>query len=101
MSAQSSERLAQLFERELRGTEPVAHADRPRIPPPPPRISQELEAQVAAFVEETRNRGGTPERMLVELKRLLADIAPDVPGSRRSELVSKLTGRAIDAFFGR
>lgn len=100
MSAQSSERLAQLFERELRGAEPVAHADRPRVPTTP-RISQELEAQVAVFVEETRSRLGTPERMLVELKRLLADIALDVPRSRRSELVSKLTGRAIDVFFGR
>ena len=101
MSAQSSERLAQLFERELRSLEPVANADRRIVAATTPRVSQELEAQVTAFVAETRINGGTPERMLVELKQLLADVATDVPRARRTELVSKLTGRAIDAFFGR
>jgi len=39
--------------------------------------------------------------MLVELKTVLAHAAPGVPSSDRSELLAELTGRAINAFFGR
>lgn len=102
MSAPSPERLAVLFERELRRLEPVANADRPTKPPVmTPRVSQELEDQVADFAAQSRQNGGTPEQMLVTLKSVLASVALDIPPSRRSEFVSQVTGRAIDAFFGR
>lgn len=101
MSVPSPERLAQLFERELRRLEPVSRADSPPPRHQTPRVSQELEAQVAEFAAETRSRGATPEQMLVQLKQALASVAPDVPRSRRTELVSQVTGRAINAFFGR
>jgi hypothetical protein len=102
MSAPSPERLALLFEKELRRLEPVADADRPKRPPlTTPRVSQELEAQVADFALQSRKQGVTPEQMLVDLKRVLASVAPEIPPSRRSDFVSQVTGRAIDAFFGR
>jgi hypothetical protein len=102
MSAPSPERLALLFERELRSLEPVPNADRPQKPPATTlRVSQELEAQVADFALQSRQNGVTPEQMLVDLKKVLANVAPEVPRSRRSEFVSQVTGRAIDAFFGR
>jgi hypothetical protein len=102
MSAPTPERLAILLERELRSLEPVRDADRPRRPPvTTPRVSQELEAQVAEFAAESRKNGRTPEQMLVALKKLLATVAPEVPRSRRSDFVSQVTGRAIDAFFRR
>lgn len=102
MASNPNDRLVRLFERDLRvddvdEIEDVAAAEPARTP----RVSQELEAQVAEFASETRTSGGTPEQMLVRLKNLLLRAAPDVPGSRRSALVSKLTGRAIDAFFRR
>jgi hypothetical protein len=102
MSAPSSEHLAVLFERELRSLEPVKDADRPKRPPSTtPKVSQELEAQVAEFASQSRKSGRTPEEMLVALKKLLSSVAPEVPGSRRNEFVSQVTGRAIDAFFER
>jgi hypothetical protein len=64
-------------------------------------VSQELEAQVAAFAAESRNNGRTPEQMLVALKKLLASVAPEIPRSGRNDFVSQVTGRAIDAFFRR
>lgn len=51
------------------------------------------------FASQVRTSGSTPEQMLVELKSLLAAAAPEVPGSQRSALLSRLTGRAINAFF--
>jgi len=102
MSAQTPEHLAVLLERELRSLEPIRDADRPRKPPVTPlRVSQELEAQVAAFAAESRNSGRTPEQMLVALKNLLASVAPEIPRARRNDFVSQVTGRAIDAFFRR
>ena len=91
-----------LLERELRSLEPIRDADRPRKPPATtPRVSQELEAQVAEFAAESRRNGRTPEQMLVALKKLLASVAPEIPRGRRNDFVSQVTGRAIDAFFRR
>jgi hypothetical protein len=101
MSVLPSERLALLLERELRSLEPVRDADRPKPPPITPRVSQELEAQVAEFASQSRQSGRTPEEMLVALKRLVASLAPEIPRSRRNDFVSQVTGRAIDAFFER
>ena len=85
----------------MRALEPVRNADQPKPPASTPRVSQELEAQVAEFATESRNRGRTPEEMLVALKRLLASAAPEVQRAPRSDFVSQVTGRAIDAFFER
>jgi hypothetical protein len=101
MLPHTSERIASLFERELRALEPVRNADLPKPPVTTPRVSQELEAQVAEFATQSRNNGRTPEEMLVALKELLASAAPEVPRARRSDFVSQVTGRAIDAFFER
>jgi hypothetical protein len=101
MSAPSFDRLAILFERELRALEPVRDADRPKPPTTTPKVSQELEAQVVDFAAQSRQDGRTPEQMLVALKKVLAAIAPEVPRSRRNDFVSQVTGRAIDAFFKR
>lgn len=94
----SSERLVSLFEQELRAfeSEPPSNVD---VAEPRRRVSLELEVQVAEFVAEERNGGRTPEQMLVELKTLLARVAPDVPGSQRKALLASVTGRAINAFF--
>lgn len=98
MVQHTHERLAQLFERELRGFDLKAAT----LPPSrTPRVSLELDQQVDEFAIETRSSGRTPEQMLVELKALLSSVAPDVPVSERSALVSRVTGRAIDAFFRR
>src|SRR5687767_9052672 len=99
MTSQPSKRLVQLFERELRDfstqlTTGIPADKRQR------RVSRELEQQVVEFAAQVRTTGSTPEQMLVELKTLLSSVAPEVPNSQRSELVSSLTGRAIDAFFG-
>lgn len=101
MPAPSAKRLAQLFELELRGFDLVTDADSASVATRKPRVSRELEQQVAEFAEQTRISGGTPEQMLVELKKLLSSVASDVPGSQRGALVSRVTGRAIDAFFHR
>ncbi|MNC93289.1 hypothetical protein D3C83_98810 [compost metagenome] len=62
-------------------------------------MSRELEVQVAEFVAEEQEEGRTPEQMLIELKALLARVAPEVPGSQRHALLASVTGRAINAFF--
>lgn len=94
----SSERLVSLFEEELRAfeLEPPSSAE---TGTPRRRVSRELEVQVAEFVAEERKEGRTPEQMLVELKALLAKVAPEVPGSQRNALLASVTGRAINAFF--
>lgn len=94
----SAERLVSLFEQELRAfeSETPSNAD---VGAPRRRVSRELEVQVAEFVAEERNEGRTPEQMLVELKTLLARVAPEVPGSQRKALLASVTGRAINAFF--
>ena len=98
MSSRASQRLVQLFERELRDfsaedgkSASVAKKSR--------RVSGELDEQVVEFAAEVRTGGSTPEQMLVELKTLLSRVAPEVPSSQRNALVSTVTGRAIDAFF--
>jgi hypothetical protein len=92
-----SQRLVQLFERELRDFErkELDAAEKARR-----RVSRELDAQVVEFASQVRTSGSTPEQMLVELKAMLAGVAPEVSSSKRSELVATVTGRAIDAFFG-
>lgn len=98
MSPPASKRLIQLFERELRDhTEEASPSASSRRPP---RVSGELDRQVVEFAARVRTSGSTPEQMLVELKKLLSGAAPEVPTSERSALVSSVTGRAIDAFFG-
>jgi hypothetical protein len=98
MSSPASKRLLQLFERELRDysaeRSPATAAKGPRA------VSRELDGQVVEFAAQVRTSGSTPEQMLVELKALLAQAAPEVPSSERSYLLSSITGRAIDAFFG-
>lgn len=97
-SSRSSERLVRLFEQELRALDSdirlPSEAAAPRR-----RVSRELEVQVAEFVAEERMDGRSPEQMLVELKALLARVAPEVPGSQRNALLASVTGRAITAFF--
>jgi hypothetical protein len=94
----ATQRLIQLFEQELRefDADPTVA---PVPKPPKPRISGELDKQVVEFAAEVRGSGSTPEQMLVELKTLLSDVAPEVPSSQRNALVASVTGRAIDAFF--
>jgi hypothetical protein len=99
MSDSTSKRLIQPFERELRQLDAV-RLDR-TLADRSPRVSQELDQQVVEFASEIRSIGSTPEQMLVELKTLLSSVAPEVPGSQRNVLVSTVTGRAIDAFYGR
>ena len=94
----SSDRLVHLFERELRAFDSDTSFT-PEIAAPRRRVSRELEVQVAEFVAEERQDGRTPEQMLVELKTLLARVAPEVPGSQRNALLASVTGRAINAFF--
>lgn len=101
MPSSSPERLLALFERELRDGDP-----RPGDPPPTGltvarSVSAELDTLIAAYASQTRRDGATPEQMLIELKKLLGSVAPEVPPSRRNELVSRVTGRAINAYFGR
>lgn len=94
----SSERLVSLFEKELRAfeSETPSSVD---MGAPRRRVSRELEVQVTEFVAEERKEGRTPEQMLVELKAMLARVAPEVPGSQRNALLASVTGRAINAFF--
>ena len=96
MSLPGSKRLLQLFERELRDqtVDEATVAKRSR------RVSVDLDRQVVEFAAEVRSTGCTPEQMLVELKQLLSRAAPEIPTSERTALLSTLTGRAIDAFFG-
>jgi hypothetical protein len=101
MSEPIQKRLAQLFELELRGGDTITDDARTTTWQRKPRVSRELDQQVIEFATEERNSGRTPEQMLVELKALLSSVAPEVPGSERNALVSSVTGRAIDAFFGR
>ena len=90
-----SQRLAQLFERELRDFERIEMDAKASAR----RVSRELDAQVVEFAAEVRTSGSTPEQMLVELKKVLATVAPEVSSSKRMEFVRTVTGRAIDAFF--
>ncbi len=94
----SSDRLMLLFEQELRAFDSASRftAD---VTAPRRRVSRELEVQVVQFVAEERSEGRTPEQMLIELKALLARVAPEVPGSQRNALLASVTGRAITAFF--
>ena len=94
----SSDRLVRLFEQELRAFDSDT-SFAPEVAPPRRRVSRELEVQVAEFVAEERKEGRTPEQMLIELKALLARVAPEVPGSQRNVLLASVTGRAINAFF--
>lgn len=94
----SSARLVRLFEQELRAFESETPSSA-ELGTPRRRVSRELEVQVAEFVDEERREGRTPEQMLVELKALLARVAPEVPGSQRNALLASVTGRAINAFF--
>jgi hypothetical protein len=94
----SSIRLVQLFERELRQFDGDG-ASKPTAKVSKPRVSGELDQQVVEFAAETRTSGSTPEQMLVELKSLLSNAAPEVPTSERAALVATVTGRAINAFF--
>src|SRR3954462_4280265 len=99
MSSVSTKKLVQLFEQELRELDA-------RLPEPTGRrrslrVSRDLDQQVVEFAGEVRTHGSTPEQMLVDLKSMLARAAPDVPTAQRNALVAELTGRAIDAFFGR
>jgi hypothetical protein len=100
MTDSSSERLIELFERDLRDTgldESKRHVSRKA---PSPRVSHELDQQVVAFASEIRTTGSTPEQMLVQLKRLLTRAAPEVSSSERNAFLASVTRRAIDAFFG-
>jgi hypothetical protein len=93
----TTDRLVQLFERELRALDNHP-ADLP-VKRPSVRLSQELERQIAQYAGDVRTHGHTAEQMLVELKGVLARVAPDVPSTQRMQLVSELTTQAIDAFF--
>jgi hypothetical protein len=97
MSSRATTRLVQLFERELRDFS--TDGTNPSGPKKPPRVSGELDEQVVEFAAEVRTSGSTPEQMLVELKAMLSNVAPEVSSSQRNALVSTVTGRAIDAFF--
>jgi hypothetical protein len=94
----SSDRLIRLFEQELRAFESDTRFAS-EVAAPRRRVSRELEVQVAEFVAEEQKDGRTPEQMLIELKALLARVAPEVPGSQRNALLASVTGRAITAFF--
>lgn len=94
----SSDRLVRLFEQELRALDSDPHIA-PEYAAPRRRVSRELEVQVAEFVAEEQQEGRTPEQMLIELKALLARVAPEIPGSQRNALLASVTGRAINAFF--
>jgi hypothetical protein len=94
----SSDRLIRLFEQELRAFDSDTVVA-PEIVVPRRRVSRELDVQVAEFVAEEQKEGRTPEQMLIELKTLLARVAPEVPGSQRKALLASVTGRAINAFF--
>lgn len=94
----SSDRLVRLFEKELRAFDSDASFGSD-VAATRRRVSRELEVQVAEFVAEEQQEGRTPEQMLVELKALLARVAPEVPGSQRNALLASVTGRAINAFF--
>lgn len=98
MSSRASQRLVQLFERELRDFS-AEDGKSASVTKKTRRVSGELDEQVTEFAAEVRTSGSTPEQMLVELKTLLARVAPEVPSSQRNVLVSTVTGRAIDAFF--
>jgi len=95
----STDQIVQLFERELRALD--GHPD--DLPPRRPgvRISQELHNQVVQYAGDVRTRGRTPEQMLVELKTMLTQAAPEVGSTSRGALLAELTGRAIQAFFRR
>ena len=97
MADRSTQRLVQLFERELRDFDQIEPDGKTG---PKRRVSRELESQVVQFAAEVRTSGSTPEQMLVELKKLLSEAAPEVSTPTRSAFVATLTGRAIDAFFG-
>jgi len=89
--------LVQLFERALRDLEKdtigVSDSRKRR------KVDRELDEEIVRFAQQVRLRGSTPEQMLVELKKVLASAAPEIPGSQRQTLVATITGRAIDAYF--
>jgi hypothetical protein len=62
-------------------------------------VSNELVAHISAFAAQWKDRGRTPEQMLVELKHVLAESAPEVTGSVRAALTASATRTAIDRFF--
>jgi hypothetical protein len=95
----ASIRLVQLFERELRQFDAGDGVSKPTVKVSKPRVSGELDQQVVEFADEIRTSGSTPEQMLVELKSLLSNAAPEVSTSQRAALVATVTGRAIMAFF--
>lgn len=97
MPSNSTKRLVQLFERELRDFD-IRDVDT-RAAPKKRRVSRELDQQVVEFAAQVRTSGSTPEQMLKDLKTLLAPVAPEVPSSQRSALVATVTGRAIESFF--
>lgn len=98
MSSPSTKRLLELFEQELRELD-ARVADAPKRQAL--RISRELEAQVADYADELRTHGSTPEQMLVDLKTTLSHAAPEIPTAQRNLLLAELTGRAINAFYGK
>ena len=93
-----TQRLIQVYERDLR--QQSAAAATPDERQTHRRVSRELDREVVEFVAQVRTTGHSPEQMLIELKALLARVAPEVPSTQRHELMSSVTGRAIDAFFG-
>lgn len=95
----ATQRLLQVFERELRERN-AAEASRDELKRRK-RVSGDLDREVIEFVAQVRTTGRSPEQMLVELKGLLSRVAPEVPSSHRNELMSSVTGRAIDAFFSK
>jgi hypothetical protein len=97
MSTNSTKRLVQLFERELRDLDLNETETKPTSRKR--RVSVELDQQVTEFAAQVRTSGSTPEQMLKELKGLLGHVAPEVPSSQRNAFVATVTGRAIDAFF--
>lgn len=93
-----TKRLIQVFERDLRlQSAAAATSDESKKHR---RVSGELDREVVEFALQVRTTGHSPEQMLVELKALLVRVAPEVSSAQRHELMSSVTGRAIDAFFG-
>ena len=93
----TTDRLVQLFERELRAID-RRPADLPSLRTPV-GVSRDLQQQIAQFAGDVRTHGHTAEQMLVELKRVLATVALDIPSTERMTLVSELTTHAIDAYY--
>src|SRR5438128_354300 len=95
MTSRVSRQLVTTFETDLRQMDGHGVSE----PAKAKRVSRDLQKQVAEFAAEMRVSGSTPEQMLVELKNVLSNAAPDIPSSQRSELVAAVTGHAIQMFF--